>query len=219
MKEFFPVLQKCTLFDGIDVADMDGLLACLGGKVMSAKKNTPIWSEGDPALYIGIVLTGAVQIVKDDIFGNRTILSQAGPSELFGESFAAGDISTLPVSILAVQDSQYLLIDCHRITVSCANACGFHSQMIHNLLRVMAQKNLQFSQKLEITAQRTTRDKLLSYLNAQAKHWGSRSFTIPFDRQALADYLGVERSAMSAQISKLRDDGVIACEKSHFTLL
>lgn len=218
MENYLQILETCPLFFGISREDMTGLAACLGMHITSVKKHSAIWSEGDTAVYIGIVLSGCVQIVKEDFYGNRSILDQAEPGALFGESFAAVG-ATLPVSVIATQDSQIALIDCKRITVSCGNACGFHSQMIHNLLRVVAEKNLQINQKLEIIAQRSTRDKLLAYLNAQAKRAGSNSFTIPFDRQALADYLGVERSAMSAEISKLRKDGTITCDRSSFTLL
>ena len=219
MQEFLPVLSKCILFDGISQEEMAGLLVCLEAKVQEHKKGSIIWAEGDPALYIGIVLEGAVQIVKDDFYGNRSIVSHIGVAELFGESFAASGTDTLPVSITAARDCRIMVIECSHITVGCSNACGFHSQMIHNLLRVVANKNIQYNQKLEITAQRTTREKLMTYLMMQAKQHGSNAFTIPYDRQGLADFLGVERSAMSAEISKLRSDGKILCDRSHFTLL
>lgn len=219
MQDFLPVLSKCILFDGISREEMAGLLVCLGAKVQEYKKGSMIWAEGAPALYVGIVLEGAVQIVKDDFYGNRSIVSHIGVAELFGESFAASGTDTLPVSITAARDCRIMVIECSRITVGCSNACGFHSQMIHNLLRVVANKNIQYNQKLEITAQRTTREKLMTYLMMQAKQHGSNSFTIPYDRQGLADFLGVERSAMSVEISKLRNDGKILCDRSHFTLL
>ena len=112
-----------------------------------------------------------------------------------------------------------MLIDCRRITTSCTNACGFHNAMIYNLLQAVAKKNLEFHQKLAITAKRTTREKLMAYLLSQAKGAGSREFTISYDRQALADYLGVERSAMSAELSKLQKEGVLETTRSHFRLL
>ena len=111
-----------------------------------------------------------------------------------------------------------MLIDCRRITTSCSNACGFHSQMIYNLLQSVAMRNLEFHQKLQIVSKRTTRDKLMAYLLSEAKRCGSKSFTIPFDRQELADYLGVERSAMSAELSKLQKDGILQTNRSQFTL-
>jgi len=219
MNEYFPVLSKCSLFDGIGPKELSAVLACLGARISDYRKNQIIFQEGDPAKYVGIVLSGAAQIIQEDYYGNRSILTRVEPSELFGESFACAGISALPVSVTASESCQVMLIDCRRITVSCSSACSFHNKMIFNLLRVVATKNLLFHQKLQITSHRTTREKLMAYLLAQAKQADSRSFTIPYDRQALADYLGVDRSAMAAEISKLRRDGVISCEKSRFELL
>ena len=213
------ILTRCVLFEGIDHAELSGLLDCLGARVSSYRRNQAIFSEGDPADYVGIVLSGAAQIEQEDFYGNRSILARIGPGELFGESYACAGMAVLPVNIIAVEDCRVMLIDCRRITTSCSNACGFHNQMIHNLLRVVANKNLIFHQKIEITSRRSTREKLMAYLLHQAKLHGSSEFTIPYDRQALADYLGVERSAMSAEISKLRRDGIIECDKSRFRLL
>ncbi len=219
MKNYIPVLEKCSLFSGIDREELLGVLGCLGAVVTAVGKNQAIWSEGDPAVHVGIVLEGSVQIVKEDYYGNRSIMARAAAAELFGESFACAKVPALPVSVVAAEESRIMLIDCRRITTTCANSCGFHNQMIYNLLHVVAAKNLAFSQKIEITAQRTTREKLMAYLTSQAKLQNSNSFTIPFDRQGLADYLNVERSAMSAEIGKLRKDGILECTKNRFTLL
>ena len=218
MKKYFSILQRCDLFAGIAEADLGGMLACLGADTITARKGGAVFSEGEPARYVGIVLEGSLQIVQDDYYGNRTILAQAGPGELIGESFACAGVSSLPVSVIASEDSTLLRIDCGRITRSCSNACEFHNRLILNLLQVVAAKNLHFHKKLEITSQRTTREKLMAYLLWQAKEHNSSAFTIPFDRQGLADYLGVERSAMSAELSKLRKDGIIDFERSHFTI-
>ena len=195
------------------------MLGCLGAKTVTAEKNQFIFREGDPANFVGIVLEGCVQMVREDYFGNRSILARVGPAELFGESFACSDVAAYPISVVAVEDSSVLMIDSRRITVTCANACGFHNRMIFNMLKVVANQNLVLNQKIEITSKRTTREKLMAYLLAQAKAYDSDTFTIPYDRQALADYLEVERSAMSAEISKLKKDGVIDCDRSTFRLL
>lgn len=219
MKEFFPILETCPLFDGIDLNDLSSMLTCLGARVSKYQKNQIIFQEGEAAKYVGIVLSGAAQIIREDFYGNRSIVARIEAAELFGESFACAGVTALPVSVAAAEDCQVMLIDCRRITVSCTSACSFHSRMIFNLLRMVATKNLVFNQKIEITSHRTTREKLMAYLLMQAKQNKSSSFTIPYDRQALADYLGVDRSAMAVEISKLRKDGIIACEKSHFELL
>ncbi|MBE6036645.1 MAG: Crp/Fnr family transcriptional regulator [Clostridiales bacterium] len=219
MKEFLPVLRNCALFHQIADADLPAMMACLGARTLSFRKKETIFEEGEPARYVGIVLAGKVQILQVDYFGNRSIMTTAGPSELFGESFACAGVEALPVTAMAAEDSRVLLVDCLRIMHSCGNACGFHQQMIYNLMRVVAMKNLQFHQKMEITGKRTTREKLLAYLMAQAKTAGSSRFRIPFDRQELADYLQVDRSGLSAEISRLRKEGVLKSERSTFELL
>ena len=219
MKEFLPILQDCSLFDGVHPEDLANILGCLGARPLTVKKGQTVFHEGDSTIYVGIVLTGAVKLLREDYFGNRSIVAHIGAKQLFGESYAFSGAQTLPVSVTADEDSQILLLDSRRITVCCANACAFHSQVIFNLLRIVASKNLVLHQKIQITSQRTTREKLMSYLLNEAKRQSSNTFSIPYDRQALADYLEVDRSGLSAEISKLRKEGVLECEKSTFRLL
>lgn len=219
MKKYEKVLARCDLFDGIAPGDLGGMLQCIGGRVISVEAGNPVWREGDPATHVGMVLSGAVRLVREDFYGNRSIMAHIGPAELFGETYACAGIQTLPVSIVAETDSEVLVMDCRRITVTCSSACAFHTRIIYNLLRLVARKNLVFDQKIQITSQRSTRDKLMAYLLSQAKQAGSSRFTIPYDRQALADYLEVERSGLSAEISKLRREGILASEKNVFELL
>jgi len=219
MEKFLPILRKCPLFAKVDDGDIPGMLGCLTAVIKEVKKNQFIFSEGEPAVYVGILLDGSAHVEKQDFYGNRSIVSSVAPGDLFAESFACAGVTEMPVSVVAVEDSKVMLIPCQRITVGCANACAHHSQMIYNLLQIVAVKNLEFHRKLEITANRTTREKLLAYLQLQAKEKGSSTFSIPYDRQGLADYLGVERSAMSAELGKLRRDGVIDFSRSKFTLL
>jgi len=213
------ILSSCVLFAGIKEEDRLPMLGCLGAKLMTRKNDETIFREGDPAVSIGIVLEGSVQIIREDYYGNRSILTRIDPAGLFGETFACAGADAFPVSAVAAENCTVLLLDSRRITTPCHNACGFHHQMIYNMLQVVAKKNLILNQKIEITSRRTTREKLMAYLLLQAKQHGSDTFTIPYDRQALADYLGVERSAMSVEISKLRKDGILECEKNRFRLL
>ena len=219
MKDYFPILEKCPLFEGIAMADLTGMLGCIGGRKVDASKGQPIFREGDPATYVGLVLSGAVRLVREDYYGNRSILAHIGPGQLFGETYACAGVAALPVSMVADQDSTVLLMDCRRITTTCSSACAFHSRIIFNLLRLVATKTLVYDQKIHITSKRSTREKLMAYLLSQAKQHGSNRFTIPFDRQALADYLEVDRSGLSAEIGKLRKEGVLESEKNTFTLL
>ena len=213
------VLKRCPLFSGIDPDELLAMLDCLQVRRVTVEKNGFVFREGDAAEYVGIVLSGAVQIVREDYYGNRSILGVSQAGEIFGEAYACTGIQFLPVSVMAAQKSRIMLADCKRIITGCGHSCTFHSKMINNLLQVVAEKNMQLSRKLELMSKKTTREKLLSYLLEQAKIAGSPNFTIPFDRQQLADYLGAERSALSAEISRMRKDGIFLCEKSRFTLL
>lgn len=219
MKEYFPILGKCPLFDGIRERDLYVMLDCLGAKVAKYFKERSVFCEGDEARYLGIVLTGEVQIIRIDLFGNRTILAKVGSSQLFGEAFACAEQDAIPISVVASRDCEVMLIDAKRITLTCTNSCFFHSQLIFNLLKVVAKKNILFHEKIEITSKRTTQEKLMTYLLLQAKKMGSSAFAIPFDRQELADYLEVERSRLSSEISKMRKKGLIECRRNLFKIL
>ena len=219
MKEVTGALRGCPLIEGIREEERTGLLGCLGARKVTAAKGQAIFREGDKATHVGIVLTGAVQMIREDYYGNRSIVAHIGPAELFGESYACAGITALPISVVADADSQVLLIDCRRITASCSNACAFHNRIIFNMLQVVAGKNLVFDQKIQVTSKRSTREKLMTYLLNQAKLQNANEFTIPYDRQALADYLEVDRSGLSAEISKLRKEGVLESEKRFFRLL
>ena len=219
MKKYHAVLCECMLFDGINKEDLISMLACLGARVEEYKQGEIIFSEGEAAREIGIVLSGNAQIVRIDYFGNRSIVTNIGKAQLFGESFACAGVNTLPVDVIATSDSVVMLIDANRIINTCNNTCEFHRQVIFNLLKVVATKNLVFHQKLEVTSKRSTREKLMTYLLMQAKNNNSNEFEIPFDRQELADYLEVERSGLSAEIGKLRKEGVLECRKNRFVLL
>ncbi len=219
MKKYLKILQQCPLFSQIDTENLLRMLTCLGARIEMFDKKYTIIAEGNPAKYIGIVLTGSVQVMRIDYYGNRSILAEAEAGELFGEDFACAEVSAIPVTIIANEPSTVMLIDCSHVLHTCTNNCGFHQQLIFNLMKDLASKTIAFHQKAEITAKRTTREKLMSYLLFQAKKTGSHSFDIPFDRQELADYLEVDRSGLSAEISKLRREGVLESEKNHFVLL
>ena len=166
-----------------------------------------------------MVLSGSVQVIQVDYYGNRSILSVMGEGEVFAEAFACAELREIPVSVIADEPSEIMFIDSSHILHTCHNNCGFHQQLIFNLMKDLAVKTIMFHQRIEITSKRTTREKLLAYLAMQAKRAGSDSFDIDFDRQELADYLEVERSGLSAEISKLRREGILENHKNHFELL
>ena len=219
MEEYFDILSQCPLFSGISRQELGQMLSCLGGKITGIAKGNPVFLEGDPAEFVGVVLSGQVQIVRTDYYGNRSVLTVVSPGGLFAEAFACADVETLPVSVIALQNSTVLLLDCKRVLTGCSNACPFHSRLVRNLLKGIAQKNLRLTSKVRGMSQKTTQEKLMEFLLEQAKQHDSAEFVIPYDRQALADYLGVERSAMSAELSKLKKAGRIDCSGSRCRVL
>lgn len=203
---------------GISEKDMESLLPCLSAKEMEYKKGETIFYAGDRPDFIGIVLKGNAHVVQEDYWGNRTILTDIQEGDLFGEAFSCAEVPTLPVSVFAQEASVILLIDAKRILTVCSSTCTFHSRLIRNLMKLIANKNIMLTRKMEHITKRTTRDKVLSYLSACAIAKGSNNFSIAFNRQELADYLSVERSALSNTLCKMRDDGLIAFEKNKFVL-
>lgn len=218
MEAYFSVLAQCGLFQGIEQEAIRSMIGCLGGKTRSVLKGDPVFLEGEPAQSVGVVLSGTVQVVQDDYYGNRSVLSILQPGDTFGEAFSCAGVPTMPVSVMSLTNSTVLLLDCRRVLTMCPHSCHFHSLLIQNLLKGIAQKNLAFTEKIRHMSQKTTKEKLMSYLLSQAKQQGSAEFTIPCDRQALADYLGVERSAMSAELSKLKKAGLLDTKGSWFRL-
>ncbi len=218
MEKYFDLLLKTSLFSGVEREELASLLNCLQARIVRVEKGMPVFLEGDEAGFVGLVLEGAVQIVRDDYDGTRSVLGHAEPGELFGETYACSNVKAIPVSGYALQDAEIMFLSCRKMLTVCSNACRFHNQIVRNLLQVVAEHNVSMSRKIQFMSQKTTRQKLMAYLLDQAKKARSPEFTIPFDRQALADYLGVERSAMSAELSKMQKDGILTTHGSHFTL-
>ena len=219
MREDLHILAACPLFDGVGADDIEALLGCVGARAAAFARGATVLAEGGRASAMGVVLDGAVRVVRNDFYGNRTIQAAVGPGGLFGEALACAGVERMPVSVEAAEDTRVLLMRADRLLAGCPKACAFHGRVVTNLLCAMAQKNLVLNQKLEIASRRTIRDKLMTYLLSQAMAAGSDDFTIPFDRQALADYLGVDRSALSAEIGRLRREGVLDSQRSRFRLM
>ncbi|MBP3648129.1 MAG: Crp/Fnr family transcriptional regulator [Clostridia bacterium] len=212
-------LLRCPLFHGISEEELTGVLACLGAQTEHFAKGEIILAEGEPARRLGILLKGSAQVIREDYFGNRSIMTHLETADLFAEAFVCAGVEKMPLTVVAMEDTEALLIDGRRILTTCSNACNFHRQLIFNLMRILATKNLMCNQKIEITSKRSTREKLMAYLMIQAKKNQSTRFAIPYDRQELADYLEVDRSGLSSEIGKLRREGVLECRKNHFELL
>jgi CRP-like cAMP-binding protein len=218
MEKYFDILLKCSLFKGIERSELNSMLACMDYKTIEVLKGSPVFLEGDPVQFVGVVLSGAVQVIREDYYGNRSVLTILNPGELFAEVFSCAGLDTMPVSVIAQKDSELLLLDCRRVLSGDPGICHFHSLLVNNLLKELAQKNLALNQKIQYMSQKKTKEKLLAFLLEQAKQHGSSEFVIPYDRQALADYLGVERSAMAAEIGKMKKSGQIDTRGSWFCL-
>ena len=212
-------LKKSPLFQGVSEEELGFLVKCLGCLEREYKKDETVFLAGDFVREIGIVLSGRLHIVKDDAWGNSNIIAEISDGEMFAEAVVCGGISALPVSVIAIDDTRVCFIDFQRIVSTCSSACVHHILLIRNMIGVFARKNIMLTGKMEHITKRTTREKLLSYLSEQSEAQKSRVFTIPFDRQELADFLSVERSALSAEMSKLKADGMINYRKNQFELL
>jgi len=219
VENFTDILNSCPLFYNIQKNDIQTLISCLYAVKKQFKKNSFIFVPEDKADSIGIVLLGTVDILREDFWGNRAILTRIETGGLFGEAFSCAQVEKLPVSVMAVEDSDIFLLNCGRILTSCASSCEFHSGLIKNLVRILANKNIMLTQKLEHITQRTTREKLLSYLSQQVRINKNNKFDIPFNRQELADYLSLDRSAMSAELSKMQNENLLRFNRNHFELM
>lgn len=219
MKKYIAILKKSLLFKGMSEQDLLSMLNCLSATVKDYHKDECVWLSGDQVKQVGLVLGGEVLIIKDDLYGNRSVLSNVCEGDLFGEAFSCAGIKSLPVSVITVSRSTIMLIDYQRIINTCSNTCVFHMKLIKNMLKILADKNIMLTQKINNMSQRTTREKLLSYLADASTRANSRVFKIPFNRQELADYLCVDRSAMSSELGKLKAEGIIDFARSEFKFL
>ena len=216
MKRVFDIAKHNPLWNGIGFTDFESVLNCLSAKTTDYKKDDVILLSGNPVNFVGLVLLGSVQVIKEDIDGHITILTVLGVSALFGEVFACAGIMHSPVTVLATEDTEVLLMDYKKIISSCSAACPFHTKLIENMLKMIARKNLMLNQKIEILSKRTTRDKLLAFFEMQGGM--AKKFTIPYNREELANYLCVDRSAMSNELCKMRDEGLIEFHKNTFEI-
>ena len=218
MTQYLSVIQSAPIFSGIKGDDLETMLRCLEARIEHYPKETYLLRTGEEVDSFKLMLSGGALIVQEDYWGNRNIVSHIDPGQLFAESFACSPGSALSVSVVAERPCAILHLNVRRILTACPNACGGHSQLIQNLIADLAGKNLRFSEKITHMGQRTTREKILSYLSAEARRQGASAFDIPFSRQQLADYLSVERSGLSAELSKMRREGIFTFHKNHFSL-
>ena len=219
MKEFFPVLHTAALFSGISDDELAVMLSYLGARIDTFPKGSRLLRAGEQVEEVGLVLAGSTLIVQEDIWGNRNILSKTGPGQTFAEVFACAPGAVLNVSVEAESAVTVMFLHIRRVLSVCPSACSHHSRIIRNLLDELAEKNLRLNEKLTHMAQRTTRAKLMSYFSRRGPAApASMSSTFRFQGSSLRITLGVERSGLSVELGKMRDEGLLDFHKSHFLL-
>ncbi len=211
------VLKTSPLFHQIAPEELRAILSCLSSRRAACRKHTFVCRHGDLLSCVGLVLSGEVHIIKEDFWGSRTILGKAEPGQLFAESYACAG-QPLEVSVIAASDSEILFLDVRNLLHACGQSCPFHQRLIQNFTGILSRKNLMLTKKIEYMSRRTLRDKLLSYLSDESARQQSTTFSVPFNRQQLADYLCVDRSALSRELSQLREEGILQYHRSRFTL-
>ena len=212
------LLAGTRLFQGIREHEIEAMLTCLSAEERTYGKEAYIYRAGDVTGRLGVVMEGAVNIIKDDVWGNRKIIENIGRGQIFGETYACLKGEPLMVDVQASERSRILFMDVNRILTTCSSSCDFHNRLIRSLMYVLAGKNLMLTKKMDIITPKSLRERVMVYLSQESVKQGSRTITVPFNRQQMADYLSVDRSALSAELSRMQRDGVISYEKNRFTI-
>lgn len=217
MKEITELVVS-DLFTEIPDSDFSAMMRCIGYRIHSFRKGEIIALEGQYINHIGIVISGTVDVDKEDIWGNRTMLIRMCAGELFGESFACGSESESIVTFRASSKAEILFMPFQRIMTTCPNACKFHHQLITNMVRIIANKNRELMLKVEVVSKKTIREKILAYLSIQSRIFQSNEFDIPLSRTAMAEYLCVDRSAMTRELVNMKKEGSVCFTRNHFKI-
>ena len=219
MKKYISILSKAQLFFGVSEQEVESMLHCLDARKREYRKGEYVLRQGEHLNSIPVLAEGELHIQRDDYWGNRSIICRIVPGEMFGEAYMAPESGYVLNDVVAVEDSVIIFFDVKRIITTCSSACRFHAMVVQNLFFALSEKNRKLVRKLGHMSRRSTREKLISYLSEEAKAQGGADFSIPFNRQELADFLSVDRSAMSNELCKMRDEGLIEFNKNHFRLL
>ena len=214
-----PEMLNSPLFAGITEQERRAMLGCIGYHIAVYQKGEIVAFEEENIRHVGIVLSGAVDMIKEDLWGNKTMLLRMRKDELFGETFACGEDNRSVVTFLVSERAEILFLPFDRVMHSCTMACRFHHQLIENMVRVIARKNRDLMRKAEMISKRTLREKILCYLSLQAQTQNSRYFEIPLGRVEWAEYLCADRSALTRELSKMQEDGLIEFDRNCFRIL
>ena len=210
---------RSPLFAGIGPEDMEGMLGCIGYHVRRFQKGEIIAFEAETINHVGVVMEGAVDMIKEDVWGNRTMLLRSYQEDIFGETFACGEDSLSVVTFVAARDCRILFLSFCRVMHTCTHACVFHQTMIENMVRIIARKNRELMRKVEVVSKKSLREKILAYLSIQSQSQGSNRFEVPLGRVEWAEYLCADRSALTRELARMKDDGLIDYHRNSFEIL
>jgi len=219
MEKYIPALKRTKLFSGIGEEDISSLLNCLQAEVRTYKKGEYVFRQGENIDCVSVLISGKLHIQRDDYWGNRSIINVVEKGDIFGEAYALSASAATLNDVLAVEKSTVIFFDAKRVITTCSSACSFHSKVVQNLFFAISEKNRRLVQKLDYMSRRSTREKLIAYLSDEAEKNNSSCFEIALNRQQMADFLSVDRSAMSNELCKMRDEGLLEFQKNKFTLL
>jgi len=217
VKDYFGALKTVGLFQGIEAVELETMLTCVGAEVKNVAKGEIILLAGDRPQHVGIVLSGQLHVIREDYDGNRSLIAAIMPSEIFAEALCCAGVSESPVTVTAGVESSIMQLNFSRILRTCSNSCSFHAKLIENMLSLIAKRNIQLQNRMEIISLKSVRAKVLRYLESLVPKQGKK-VTIPFNREELADFLCVERSALSHELSRMKRDGLIEYKKNTFVL-
>ena len=219
MQLFDPILKKCALFRNIKEDDLGHLLKCLSAQQKSYRADEYIFLSGDEINFIGIVISGTIEIMKENLSGNKHIVAIMGPSDMFAEGIVCTVNRISPVTVKIKQDANILLLPYERIIKSCGNSCQFHISLIQNMMVILGERNVRLNRKLELLTLKGMREKLASYLLNEVSERGSSMFQINLNRSELADFLNVSRTSMCRELARMKEEGLIDYYGNSFKLL
>lgn len=211
-------IKDSELFSGISEDNIADMLLCMGAVRTEYDKGNYIIRAGEEVTRIGIVESGVIQIIKEDADGECSLISRLLSGGYFAEALCCGNVKASPVSAVTETRAVVVMLDFYKILNVCSNTCVFHSKLIENMLRVVALKNLHLQERMEYLSKKTIRKRVMKYLkNASGGKEGA--FEIPFNREELSEYLCIDRSALSRELMRLKEEKVIDYWKNQFKLL
>jgi CRP-like cAMP-binding protein len=219
MEQHYPVLKNCVLFRKMEEKEIVSLMECLSAQVRSFKAEEYVFFSGDEINHVGIVLSGIVEVMKENLAGNKHIVAFLGPSDMFAEGIVCTARRISPVTVRIKEDAKVLFIPYERILRSCGNSCNFHISLIQNMMMVLGEKNVNLNRKLELLTLKGMREKIASYLLNESNERNSNMFQIMLNRTEMADFLNVSRTSMCRELARMKEEGLIDFYGNSFKLI